>query len=111
MSLAAPPANRPWTGAGGDSNWTTVGNWGAGVPTATNHLATFGPLPVNRAVTLDHEEQIYGLSFTDGGYTFDFAGNALTLGTADAALYQIDNQSTGTQTFNVGAGRLTLYLA
>ncbi len=66
-----------WTGAAGDNEWTTAGNWASGVPTAGD-IAQFtgtGGTHANDSVTIAASQTLDGIEI-DAGYTGTITDNA-----------------------------------
>ena len=95
-------ATQTWTGSLGNSNWTTVANWGGGAPNYALGLNFAGPLnltPVNDATAT-----VAGITFS--GSAFNLTGNAITLGGGVGG--GITNSSANVQTIGFGGTGVTL---
>ena len=78
----AAPTTLIWNGAGGDSNWSTSGNWGGTTPTAGQWLR-FGALAGGGHTAnnnnLAANSLFYGIFFDAAAPAYDLQGNAIEL--------------------------------
>ncbi|MGN0887137.1 MAG: autotransporter-associated beta strand repeat-containing protein [Candidatus Spyradenecus sp.] len=63
-----------WTGAGGDSNWSTAGNWSGNAVPADGAAVSFPDSPTNKTVTIDTEIAPSAIRVA-GGYIFSGSGS------------------------------------
>jgi len=99
-------ATATWTGGGGNTNWSTAGNWGGTAPVAGNRLAFAGTTRLANVNNVAADTTFAGLNFTnDPGVTagnFTLSGNRITLGG--------DIVTTGNATTGTNAATLSLAL-
>lgn len=107
-------ATRTWSGAGGDSNWSTVANWGGTAPVAGDDLSfPDGAAQLTNTNDLAAGTSFNSISFTgpSGGYAI--SGNGIQLVAGITAVNNTTNflhipiQITASQTFNVTGDRLS----
>ena len=83
LCLNAVAGNETWTGAAGNNNWNTGGNWtGANTPPAAGDIIAFdapsaGGLTLNNNLAVD--TALLGLNFNATAPAFVLAGNEITL--------------------------------
>ena len=83
LCLNAVAGNDTWTGAAGNNNWNTAGNWtGANTPPAAGDIIAFdapsaGGLTLNNNMTVD--TAFAGLNFNATAPSFVLTGNEITL--------------------------------
>jgi uncharacterized repeat protein (TIGR01451 family) len=75
-------ADRTWTGAGGNADWSTPGNWVGSVVPTTGDRAIFPAGPSNKNVVLSAPVSIDAIDFRDCGYTVSSGSAPLTLESA-----------------------------
>jgi autotransporter-associated beta strand protein len=90
VSVKSFATTRTWTGAGGNNNWTTPGNWGGTAPVAGDDLIFSGN---TRALTNSNDfpagTSFTSITFAPGVTTsFTLSGNAIAISSF------IDNQKT-----------------
>jgi fibronectin-binding autotransporter adhesin len=119
LCLNAVAGNETWTGAAGDNNWNTGGNWtGDNIPPIAGDVITFsaqgaGGLTLNNNMTVDTTFQ--GLYFNATAPSFILTGNEITTtgATIDNSLnFETINQpitSTATHTFSAASGGTMLF--
>jgi uncharacterized repeat protein (TIGR01451 family) len=76
VSVTNLDSTQVWTGAGGDGNWSTAGNWTSGQPLPGEDLL-FGGSGVTTNNDLDPAVSYHSVIFTAGGFTL--SGNGTTL--------------------------------
>ena len=85
LAPGAAAATRTWSGLGGDTNWTTAGNWDV-LPVAGDDLAFPSGVPAGSLANNNNFPALtlFGsITFNGNGYTLN--GNAITLGTGGIA--------------------------
>ncbi len=94
-ALSSRAADRTWTGGGGDSKWSTPGNWGGTAPVANDTLFFEGSLKAVNTNDLPEDTSFAGIVFKSGAAAFTLAGKRLTL------TGNVTNLSTSAQTVNL----------
>jgi hypothetical protein len=119
LCLNAVAGNETWTGAAGDNNWNTGGNWtGPDTPPIAGDIISFGVqgaggLTLNNNMAVDTTFQ--GLYFNATAPSFILTGNEITTtgATIDNSLnFETINQpitSTATHTFSAASGGTMLF--
>ncbi len=100
-----------WTGAGGNADFSTPGNWQNDAVPASGASVTFPSSAASFAVTVDSNVSLGSITISGSGY--DITGSAVTLSgglVATGSSSEIDSNLTlsGYQTINVSAGTLIL---
>ena len=102
LGLLATPASAAgtysWTGGGGNTSWSTTGNWASGTaPTgSTNTLVFSGSLGTTNTNTVS-SLSLSNLTFASGASAFTLSGSSITLSSGT-----ISSLSSNLQTVNLG---------
>ncbi len=77
-----------WTGAGGNTNWTTAGNWSGGVPTPADLAVFDGTCGATCNATINTTTSIGGLSLAAGytGTVTQQSTSTITIGASNFAV-------------------------
>ncbi len=72
-----------WTGTGGNSSWSTAGNWGGTTPSSSDGLE-FGPLPSGGSTVNSNNiaagTQFQAITFLPAAPAYQLSGNSISLG-------------------------------
>jgi len=96
-----------WTGAGGDDNWSTAGNWGGSAPdTPQKNLHFAGSTRLTPNNNLSSYGSGFRIFFNSGASSFTLNGNPIKFFDFGGNRARVQNDSADAQTINlrVGAG-------
>ncbi len=112
--LTAGADTRTWNGAGGDTAWSTAGNWGGTAPVSGDALVFAGTVNCTNVNDLAADTLVSALTFNSGAALFSLSGNRLALGgnvtnnDNDSHRLNLDLALDATRTFNAASGSLFL---
>jgi autotransporter-associated beta strand protein len=115
LTAVPKPSTLVWTGGAGDSNWTTIDNWGGVIPAADTPIKFGGGTGGDTRNDFVSGAQINGITFTGDAGTYHLTGNEIKL--AGDVVNQGNNEQsisldvelvTGGGLFDTGSGSLTV---